>query len=96
MNMKSPVLLETDEVTSLEGQLASSKVRHGPCDQALEPVMQRHHIQRQAYLRGAFVGNHIHKALKRDVAHALTHAAVNVVEQRCPSLLQEATDSAER
>ena len=51
---------QTNELQRLEQQLASSKVKHRPCERTLEPRVQRRipKIRRQACHRGAFEGNH--------------------------------------
>ena len=58
----------------------------GPCAAAVEDVLQRNNIQRQAYHGGAFVGNHINSALKPAVVSALTSAPVTTTAERCNSV----------
>ena len=41
-----------------------SSLKEGPFAQSLEKELQRNNIQRQAYHGGAFVGNHINRALQ--------------------------------
>ena len=65
-------------------------MRHGPCEKSYEPVLQAHNIKRQAWHGGAFVGNHIHRALQPKVLAAITRAPLKIVQQRCPSLLSVA------
>ena len=48
---------------------AKGKDMNGPCEYSLDPVLQAHKIQRQVYHGGAFIGNHIHLALKPTVVH---------------------------
>ena len=36
------------------------------------------------------MGNHVHKALKPKISEALTSAPVNIIWNRCPTLLHEA------
>ena len=43
-----------------------------------------------AYHGGAFVGNHVHKALKPKIRKALTSAPVNIIRNRWPTFLHEA------
>ena len=62
-----------------------SKGLLGPCQKSLEPVLQANKIQRQVYHSGAFIGNHVHVAIKPTVVDALTQAPVTVVEERCPN-----------
>ena len=62
----------------------------GPCSASIEPVLQRINIQRQAYHGGAFVGNHVHRALQPAVVDALASAPLLVVSTRCPALADEA------
>lgn len=63
----------------------SAKRFNGPCASAVEDVLQKHNIQRQAYHGGAFVGNHINSALKPEVVAALVAAPVTVVSARSES-----------
>ena len=55
------------DVTQLEQDLTAVKVKLGPCSSSFEPTLPRHIIDRQAYHSGAFVGNHVHKALQSGV-----------------------------
>ena len=55
------------EIERMKTELDKSVPATGPCVQSFEPVLQRHHIHRQAYHSGAFVGNHIHMALQDKV-----------------------------
>lgn len=75
---------------------SKSKEILGPCLRSLEPVLQAHKIQRQVYHGGAFIGNHIHQALKPTVVTAITQAPVNAIRERCPGLLEDASRIAER
>ena len=65
-------------------------MKYGRCESSIEVVLQKHQIQRQAYHGGAFVGNHVHKALKPMIRKALTSAPVNIIRNCCPTLLHEA------
>ena len=79
--------------TALEENMETtkkSKSLQGPCTASIEPILQCHGIERQAYHGGALVGNHVHKALKPTVVHATVSAPVAVVATRCPALLHEA------
>ena len=76
--------------------IATSKDFTGPCVAAVEPVLQQHHIERQVYHGGAFIGNHAHQALKPAVVTAISHCHINVVDQRCPELSDEAATTARR
>lgn len=69
----------TLEAISKTGQ---SKEFRGPCQLSLEPVLQQHNIQRQAYHSGAFVGNQIHQALTPEVITELTAAPHAVIVER--------------
>ena len=71
-------------------------VKYGPGESGIEVVLQKRQIQRQAYHGGAFVGNHVHKALKPKIREALTSAPVNIIRNRCPTLLHEAEAIANR
>ena len=62
----------------------------GPCSASIEPVLQAHGIQRQAYHGGAFIGNHVHQALKADTISSIVSAPVTVITQRHPTLTSEA------
>ena len=77
-------------------KLSGCKQFCGPCVAALEPVLQLHGIERQVYHGGAFVGNHIHEALKPTVVTAITSAHLSSVQTRCPDLCPEATKIADR
>ena len=71
-------------------------MKFGPCEAAVEPVLQANSIQRQKYFGGAFIGNHIHHALQRKTTHAICHCHVEVISQRCPDLLYDALLIADR
>lgn len=60
----------------------------GPCMAAIEQVLQRSHIQRQAYHGGAFTGNHVHKALQAHTTQSIVSAPCRVVTERISSLEQ--------
>ena len=79
---------EQDIVRQIED--VSGKGLLGPCQKSSEPVLQANKIQRQVYHGRAFIGNHVHAAMKPTVVNALTQAPVTVVEERCPNLPQEA------
>ena len=79
---------EQDLVRQIED--VSGKGLLGPYQKSLEPVLQANKIQQQVYHGGAFIGNHVHAAMKPTVVNALTQAPVTVVEERCPNLLPEA------
>eukprot|EP00117_Sycon_ciliatum_P016895 scpid82949/ scgid16125/ len=66
-------------IAHLEEQLVGAKVKNGPCASSFEPVLVKHRIDRQAYHSGAFVGNHINKALQPSVTREIVSAPVNVV-----------------
>ena len=53
-------------------------------------------IQRQAYNGGAFVGNHIQKALTSEVIDKITEAPKSVISQRFPALTGEADNFGRR
>ena len=78
------------ELTGLQATLSTAAIADGPCTSCLEPVLQRHNITRQAYHGGAFVGNHVHKALTESVIADLTAAVVATVAARGPSLAADA------
>lgn len=71
-------------------------VKYGPCESEVDPVLQKHNIQRQKYFGGAFTGNHVHHALQRKTTHAISHCFVPVVGSRCALLLPDALLVAER
>ena len=79
--------MQTGELQELSKKLAASKVKQGPCESTVEPVLQRTNIQRQKYHGGAFIGNHIHRALQRQTTHDLAHCHGDTVAERCPELL---------
>ena len=80
---------QEDEVKTLRKAADDATVKYGPCESSIEVVLQKRQIQRQAYHGGAFVGNHVHKALKPKIREALTSAPVNIIRNRCPTLLHE-------
>ena len=59
-------------------------------------MLQESGIQRQAYHGGAFVGNHIQKALTSEVIDKITEAPKSVVSQRFPALAGEADNIGRR
>eukprot|EP00117_Sycon_ciliatum_P031026 scpid26618/ scgid24343/ E3 ubiquitin-protein ligase NRDP1; RING finger protein 41 len=77
-------------------KLRRSKDVLGPCEASIEPVLQKNIIHRQAYHGGAFVGNHIHRALKPAVITAITEAPAIVIGDRCPALRNDAQVVSER
>lgn len=77
-------------------KLEQASVKHGPCESTVDPVLQRYNIKRQKYFGGAFVGNHVHHALQRNVTHELCHAHVAIISDRYPDLLPAALTIAER
>ena len=87
---------QESEINELKKSLSAAKIRNGPCERSVEPVLQRHGIQRQSYHGGAFVGNHVRKALTQPVIHELTSAPKVVVAERCPALASIADDIADR
>jgi len=62
------------QIANIEQELAELKVVNGPCFLSFEPVLKKHRIERQAYHSGAFVGNHIHRALKAEVLEQICSA----------------------
>lgn len=87
-------VLQGEELAQLEQDQKKLKMKNGPCEGAVEPVLQRNNIQRQKYFGGAFIGNHIHHALQRQTTHAITHCHLDL-EYRCPDLLPDALVVAE-
>ena len=75
---------QAKDIDDTQKRMASAKIKNGPCESSLEPVLQKHGIQRQSYHGGAFVGNHVHKALSPTVVSELTSAPVAVIAARCP------------
>ena len=89
-------VLQTAVLEQLSLKLQKTTVKLGPCESSVEPVLQRHNIQRQKYFGGAFIGNHIHHALQHQVTHAIAYSHVQVVQNRCPALLNAALTVTER
>ena len=87
---------EADSILTQINGITKDKELCGPCESTVEPVLQKHNIQRQAYHGGAFIGNHVHRALTEDVVKALTTAPLAIINERCPSLAPDATAVAER
>ena len=69
---------------------SGSKDLKGPCSSAIEPVLQQYKIERQVYHGSAFIGNHVHRALKPTVVTAICRSHIPVIEGRCASLLPAA------
>ncbi|XP_065192129.1 uncharacterized protein LOC135823213 [Sycon ciliatum] len=63
----------------------------GPCESAVEPVLQSHNIKRQVYHGGAFIGNHVHRALQPAVLQSIAAAPISVIQERCPDLMDDAS-----
>ena len=59
--------------------------KDGPCSSCYEPVLQMHRICRQPYHGGAFIGNHVKRALEPDVSQAISTAVIVAVEHVCPN-----------
>ena len=59
------------DVENLRKDIASAKVKHGPCASSFEPVLKLNRIERQVYHSGAFIGNHVHKALEPGVTRQI-------------------------
>lgn len=59
-------------------------------------MLQKNNIKRQKYFGGAFIGNHVHHALQRQVTHELCQAPVEVVSSRSPDLLSPTLAIADR
>ena len=68
------------ERDALAADIQHTTVKDGPCMLGFEAVLQKHHICRQQYHGGAFVGNHVHRALQVDVITELTSVPKCVVE----------------
>ena len=81
---------------ALRESWSNARVKNGPCERSVEPVLQKNGIQRQSYHGCAFVGNHIHKALSQKVIGELTAAPKDVIAQRCPPLADEVDEVATR
>ena len=76
---------------------SGSKDLKGPCSSAVEPVLQQYKIERQVYHGGAFIGNHVHRALKPTMVTAIQcRSHIPVIEDRCASLLPVANRIASR
>ena len=75
---------------------SGSKDLKGPCSSAIEPVLQQYKIERQVYHGGAFIGNHVHRAIKPAVVTAICRSHIPVIEDRCASLLPAANRIASR
>ena len=75
---------------------SGSKDLKGPCSSAIEPVLQQYKIERQVHHGGAFIGNHVHRALKPTVVPAICRSHIPVIEDRRASLLPAANRIASR
>ena len=85
-----------EQLTNEIARVTAEKNFMGPCVASVEPVLQQHGIERQAYHGGAFIGNHVHRALKPTVVPAISYCHVPVVEERCPELVGEARQVGQR
>ena len=87
--------LQVSKLTDQISALSKNKDFVGPCAASVEPVLQ-HGIQRQVYHGGAFIGNHVHMALKPTVVTAITEAHLSIIHDRCPDLTPLAQEVAAR
>ena len=87
--------MKVDVVAQLEKELTEQQkkvpqsMKGRPCEASLDPVLKRHNVVRQEYHGGAFIGNHVAKALTPQVVDELTSAPLQVVQDRCASLVPE-------
>ena len=89
-----------EEIATLQQSLSTACVESGPCVSCFETVLIKHRIERQAYHSGAFIGNHVHRALQQTVIAELTSAPVATVQSYLSdspspdetSILQEAQE----
>ena len=70
------------DIDKLEKDLQAANVRDGPCSASFEPVLKSHRIERQAYHSGAFIGNHIHKALQSTTTAEIVSAPLVTLHQQ--------------
>ena len=77
-------------------EVDKAKATDGPCEKSLEKVLQLHNIERQVYHGGAFIGNHVHRALEPTVVAEVCEAPVTVFAERNPAILGEARTVAKR
>ena len=90
----------TQKCQSLAAKVAEVKlVKDGPCSNSFESVLQKNNICRQHYHGGAFIGNHVRKALEPDVITQIVSAVPAVMEKLCPQsaeLKEASTELADR
>ena len=84
------------EIQQEISKVGASKTFAGPCVASVEPILQQHNIERQVYHGGAFIGNHVHRALKPTVVTAIAQSHIPVIGERHPQLGQEAAIIANR
>ena len=80
--------IKNEEEAKRKAEKALEKKISGPCLASLEEVLQQFSIERQAYHGGAFIGNHVHKALSSRVVKKLTAAPSAVISSRLQDLSQ--------
>ena len=88
LNEATRLTLQT-EIQDLTAKLDNVKNICGPCEQSLEKVLQTNNITRQRYHGGAFIGNHVDKALEPNVIGQIVSVPVDV----CNSTGREAQHS---
>ncbi|XP_071795962.1 uncharacterized protein [Asterias amurensis] len=77
--VREPMMpIEPDHETETDVRLSYAS---GPVTSALDKVLQKFKVQRQAYHGKSFVGNHVHKCCKPDVIEALTAVPRQKVEE---------------
>ena len=87
---KQELLVKKEKVyvdrQGLECELSKFRsVKDGPCSSCYEPALHMHRICRQPYHGGAFIGNHVKRALEAAVSQAISTAVIVAVEHVCPN-----------
>ena len=93
----SPLCQPGRAATRLIGILSIRCDFYTPSLEGCPHVVPLHQLQgRQVYHGGAFIGNHVHRALKPTVVTAICRSHIPVIEDRCASLLPAASRIASR
>eukprot|EP00731_Ephydatia_muelleri_P018553 Em0011g593a len=68
----------------------------GPFVQGLDTALKSFKVKRQQYFGGVFVGNHIHKVLKPSNISIMCSSMIQVVHEKCPTLVDTVSATAEK
>ncbi|KAJ8018162.1 hypothetical protein HOLleu_44000 [Holothuria leucospilota] len=86
----NPSEFQLKESQQVQQSAGSVPVHEGPVMKAVEDVLQKIKVHRQAYHGKSFVGNHVHRCCQKENIEKLTGAVTDVTQKLCPSLLPQA------